>query len=169
MRFLDVVFFLYFLTHIPIALLFDSQGVFPEQYYPKLLVDTKKWYCREFKDSLMIDPPSWFFAFLLCEVLLQFPFFFVATYAYLKGAAKSTWIRIPVIIYSSHVVTTLIAIFYHMLTSDFTNSKYPGPATMKERLTLMSIYSPYFIIPLLNLCDACFSSAYKEGKKIKRQ
>lgn len=85
------------------------------------------------------------------------------------GAAKSTWIRIPVIIYSSHVVTTLIAIFYHMLTSDFTNSKYPGPATMKERLTLMSIYSPYFIIPLLNLCDACFSSAYKEGKKIKRQ
>lgn len=49
------------------------------------LVDTKKWYCREFKDSLMIDPPSWFFAFLLCEVLLQFPFFFVATYAYLKG------------------------------------------------------------------------------------
>lgn len=85
------------------------------------------------------------------------------------GAAKSTWIRIPVIIYSSHVVTTLIAIFYHMLTSDFTNSKYPGPATMKERLTLMSIYSPYFIIPLLNLCDACFSSAYKEVKKIKRQ
>lgn len=37
MRFLDVVFFLYFLTHIPIALLFDSQGVFPEQYYPKLV------------------------------------------------------------------------------------------------------------------------------------
>ncbi|KAK7087454.1 hypothetical protein V1264_021505 [Littorina saxatilis] len=140
----------------------DSQAVIPQRYYPQQLVELKNWYCREFRDPMMVDPPGWFRSFVFCEVAVQFPFFFVAAFAYLKGAAKARWIRIPAIIYSSHVATTLIAIFFHTLTYDFSQSKHPGPRTMDERLTLCGIYSPYFILPVMILLDACFSSAYRE-------
>lgn len=167
-RFLDVVFFLYYLTHIPIALFVDFQSVVPQEYYPAPLVNLKTWYCREFRDPLMMDPPAWFKTFCLCEVFVQFPFFFVGLYAYAKGAAKAKWIRIPAIIYSTHVATTLITIFYHTLTYDFSGSPHPGPRNLAERFTLLSVYSPYLIVPLLNLADACFSSAYVESEKVKK-
>lgn len=49
------------------------------------LVELKNWYCREFRDPMMVDPPGWFRSFVFCEVAVQFPFFFVAAFAYLKG------------------------------------------------------------------------------------
>ncbi|XP_076453388.1 sigma intracellular receptor 2-like [Babylonia areolata] len=167
-RLLDIVFFIYFLTHIPIAIFVDSQALFPARFYPQQLVDLKNWYCREFRDPMMMDPPPWFRSFCVCEMTVQLPFFFVASYAFFKGAAKARWIRIPLIVYSSHVATTLITIFFHNLTYDFSQSPYPSPRTMEERLTLCSIYSPYFIVPVLSLLDACFSSVYQEQAKAKR-
>lgn len=32
------------------------------------------------------DNPTWFVTFVWCEVCLQLPFFFLATYAYIAGA-----------------------------------------------------------------------------------
>lgn len=84
------------------------------------------------------------------------------------GVAKAQWIRIPVIIYSSHVVTTLLAIFFHILFQDFSQSKYPGPRTQEERITLCSIYAPFLVIPFINLLDASISSAYWVQEKVKR-
>ena len=48
-------------------------------------VELKSWYCRKFKDSMMVDPPAWFKTFIYCEFLFQFPFFFAASYAFIKG------------------------------------------------------------------------------------
>ena len=45
----------------------------------------KEWYCREFRDAMMADPPSWFQSLVLCEMFLQMPFFFVASYGFFKG------------------------------------------------------------------------------------
>lgn len=167
-RLFDIVFFLYFLTHIPIAMFVDSQAVFPERFYPQKLIDLKNWYCQEFRDPMMMEPPAWFQAFCLCEMFLQFPFFFVAAYAYLKGASKARWIRLPVIIYASHVATTLLAIFHHTLRHDFSKSKYPGPRNMEERLQLCAIYSPFFLVPVMILFDASLNAVYQEPVKAKR-
>lgn len=167
-RWQDVVFFVYYLTSVPIAFFVDLQAVLPEEMYPKQLVNLKNWYCREFRDPMMVDPPPWFHSFCLCEIFLQLPFYFVGIYAYYKGAAKAKWVRIPAIMYSTHVVTTLITIFYHTLVYDFSHSLHPAPRNFHERLILLSIYSPYLVIPALNLLDACFSSAYREQEKRKR-
>ena len=43
------------------------------------------WYIREFRDAMMADPPAWFKSFVFCELLVQFPFFFPAAYAFYKG------------------------------------------------------------------------------------
>ncbi|XP_041349435.1 sigma intracellular receptor 2-like [Gigantopelta aegis] len=156
-RVLDKVFFMYFLTHIPISICVDLQAVLPSWLYPSSLVALKEWYCREYRDSMMMDPPQFFVSFCLCELIFQLPFFFVASYAYYKGTAACKWIRLPVIIYSTHVITTLIAIIFHVFTTDFSKSRYPGPRTTQEKLALVSIYSPYLFVPMMLLADAFFS------------
>ncbi|XP_070572774.1 sigma intracellular receptor 2-like [Ptychodera flava] len=162
-RILNGVFFLYFASHIPITVLIDAQSVLPKEWYPQMLRDTLEWYCLKFKDPMMMDPPVWFKSFCICEVLLQFPFFFVATAAFFQGTAKR--LRIPLLVYSSHVATTVIAILAHILFHDFSESRYPGPETMQERLFLGAVYSPYLIVPLLLLFTTLFSEDFVRDHK----
>ncbi|BFZ18702.1 hypothetical protein BsWGS_21741 [Bradybaena similaris] len=168
MRVLDVIFFIYFLTHIPIALFVDFQGLFPSEYYHQQLVALKEWYCKEFRDPMMMLAPAWYKSLIVCE-LFQFPFFFVAAYGFFKGAQNSKWLRLPCIIYGSHVATTLAPIIAHVLLHDFSNEKLPSPRNFDERLFLLSIYSPYFLIPVALVLDALFSSAYRSSSQEPKQ
>ncbi|XP_022344651.2 sigma intracellular receptor 2-like [Crassostrea virginica] len=166
LRIIDYIFLFYFVSHIPITVLFDSQVIFPSWIYPKMLLDVKDNYCEHFKDVLMADPPPWFKSFCWCELLLQFPFFFVATYALWKGVQNCRWIRVPFIVYSTHVATTTVAICYHILMERFDHPKNRGPDSLKERVSLLAIYAPYLVIPILLLLDSLFSEVY--FKKTKR-
>ncbi|XP_073674299.1 sigma intracellular receptor 2 [Garra rufa] len=158
LRVLEIIFFLYFLSHIPITLMVDLQPLLPEHLYPSELKNLLQWYAAEFKDPMMMDPPFWFKSFVFCEAFVQLPFFPIAAYAFLKGGCK--WIRTPAIIYSVHVATTLIPILSHVLFYNFPTAPHPGPQTLKERLTLVSIYAPYLIIPVMILLTMLFSSTY---------
>ncbi|XP_007246016.3 sigma intracellular receptor 2 [Astyanax mexicanus] len=162
LRVLEIIFFLYFASHIPITLFIDLQALLPEHVYPQALKDVLHWYAAEFKDPMVVDPPFWFKSFIFCEALVQLPFFPIATYAFLKG--KCRWIRTPTIIYATHVATTLIPILAHILYHNFPTAPYPGPQTMKERLTLVSVYAPYLLIPLMLLFTMLFSSAYNSSQ-----
>ncbi|KAL4226448.1 Transmembrane protein 97 [Mactra antiquata] len=161
-RLLDFIYLLYFGSHIPIALFADSQAALPAWLYPQQLKDVMDWYTSEYKDSMMKAKPAWFQSFIFCEIFLQFPFFFVAFYAYFKGVSKNKWIRIPMIVYSTHVVTSLLCIYFHLFLHDFSGEKVPGPQTMQERLTLASFYFPYFIVPVILLIDALFHPIYTQ-------
>ncbi|XP_032823521.1 sigma intracellular receptor 2 [Petromyzon marinus] len=162
LRVLELLFVFYFASHIPITLLFDSQALLPKGSLPPLLSDPMKWYIQKFKDSLMANPPTWFYAFIYSEVFLQLPFFPIATYAFYKGGRR--WIRIPAIIYASHVTTSLLPILSHVLLHDFTvppgTKGVAGPSTMHERLSLVAVYLPYLLIPLLIIATMCLSSTY---------
>ncbi|GCB67136.1 hypothetical protein scyTo_0005081 [Scyliorhinus torazame] len=164
-RLLEWVFCLYFLSHIPITLGIDLQAVLPRDWYPGALQGLLKWYAARFKDPMIMDPPTWFKALILCEAVLQLPFFPIAAYAFYKGSCS--WIRTPAIIYSTHVATTVISILAHILFNDFTESTYPGPKSMSERLSLLAIYAPYLLIPVMILITMFFSKRYNpdEGKK----
>ncbi|KAH3883521.1 sigma intracellular receptor 2-like [Dreissena polymorpha] len=168
-RWIDLAFLFYFGTHIPIALFFDSQAVFPKWLYPTPFVQAVDWYTKTFGDTMMAERPAWFQSFCACEMLLQFPFFFLAVYAYWKGISKHRWIRIPIIIYSSHVVTSLVSIFFHIFLHDFSQGAFRGPSTLQERTVLACFYFPYFIFPLMLLFDACFSSVYINGNSSKKR
>uniref|UniRef100_H2QCG8 Transmembrane protein 97 n=1 Tax=Pan troglodytes TaxID=9598 RepID=H2QCG8_PANTR len=143
---------LYFLSHIPITLFVDLQAVLPRELYPVEFRNLLKWYAKEFKDPLLQEPPAWFKSFLFCELVFQLPFFPIATYAFLKGSCK--WIRTPAIIYSVHTMTTLIPILSTFLFEDFSKAsgfKGQRPETLHERLTLVSVYAPYLLIPFVLL------------------
>ncbi|XP_076832981.1 sigma intracellular receptor 2 [Brachyhypopomus gauderio] len=155
LRTLEIIFLIYFASHIPITLFIDLQALLPERVYPQSLKNLLQWYASEFKDPMVLDPPVWFRSFIYCEALLQLPFFPVAVYAFLKGNCR--WIRTPVIVYSTHVATSLIPILGHIL---FHNFPPAGPQTLQERLTLVSIYAPYLVVPVLLLLTMLCSSAY---------
>ncbi|XP_063060909.1 sigma intracellular receptor 2 [Engraulis encrasicolus] len=173
-RILEIIFFLYFASHIPITLFIDFQALLPEHVYPKQLKQLLRWYAAEYKDPMMLDPPVWFKSFIFCEALVQMPFFPVAAYAFWKGGCK--WIRTPAIVYATHVATTLIPILSYILLHQFPQEPHPGPQTMKERLTLISIYAPYLLVPIMLLLTMLYSSTYtgatqggksKSKKKVK--
>ncbi|XP_078535474.1 sigma intracellular receptor 2 [Lissotriton helveticus] len=165
-RLLEWIFCLYFFSHIPITLCVDLQILLPAWLYPDCLTDLLKWYTVNFKDPLMQDPPVWFLTFVYCEALLQLPFFPVATYAFYKGGCK--WIRIPAIIYSVHVATTVLPIIAHVLFADLPLSSQK-PVTQNERLTLVSFYAPYLLIPLLLLNTMLYNPKYTQEEKKKRK
>lgn len=99
---LRYTFIVYFATHIPISLVLDFQAILGA-YYPPVLRALYSWYVTTFSDPLMAAPPVWLRSFILAELLLQFPFFFAATYALVN---KKNWIRVPGIAYGVHVSTT---------------------------------------------------------------
>ncbi|XP_061418155.1 sigma intracellular receptor 2 [Lethenteron reissneri] len=162
LRALEWIFVFYFASHVPITLLFDSQALLPKGAIPSLLSDPMKWYIQKFKDPLMANPPAWFFTFIYCEIFLQLPFFPIAAYAFYKGGRR--WIRIPALVYASHVATSLLPILSHVLLQDFTvppgTKGVVGPSNVHERLSLAAVYLPYLLVPLLIIATMCLSSTY---------
>lgn len=159
-RTVDYIYILYFGSHIPIAICFDSQAVLPKWLYPEMFQNAVDWYTHEFHDSMMAHPPAWFQTFIWFEILIQLPFFFVALYAYWKGVSRCQWIRLPIVVYSTHTLTALICIYNHIFFNNFSNEIYPGPSTLTERMMLALFYFPYFIVPLMLFVDSLFSPLY---------
>ncbi|KAM6175136.1 sigma intracellular receptor 2 [Erethizon dorsatum] len=169
-RCLEYLLGFYFLSHIPITLFLDLQGLLPRELYPDQVRNLLKWYSAEFKDYLMEDRPVWFMSFLFCELVFQLPFFPIAAYAFFKGTCR--WIRTPAIIYSVHTMTTLIPILTSFLLDDFSKTsrfKGQGPQTLSERLTLVSIYAPYLLIPLTLLLFMLRNPYYNHEDKRKKK
>uniref|UniRef100_UPI0037E8F477 sigma intracellular receptor 2-like n=1 Tax=Semicossyphus pulcher TaxID=241346 RepID=UPI0037E8F477 len=164
LRVLEIIFFFYFASHIPITLFIDLQALLPEHVYPQPLIDLLRWYAEEFKDPMVLDPPEWFKSFIFCEALIQLPFFPFAAYAFLKGGCR--WIRTPAIVYSAHVATTLVPILAHILFYQFPLKPHAGPQTVQERWLLVSIYAPYLLVPVLLLLTMLFSSSYNSNTHI---
>ncbi len=111
--------------------------------------------------------PTWYVSLVACEVLLQLPFFFIASYAFIK---RANWIRTPCIVYGAHVATTLVPILSDILF---------GPDSGPKRVTLFFINLPFAIIPLMLLVRmavvsepfpaASGGSRKKKGGKSKAQ
>jgi hypothetical protein len=135
--FLRVIFLIYFITHIPITLSLDLQVILGE-FYPDSLKALATWYVETYNDQLILLKPVWLKSFIWAELLFQTPFFFIATYGLLF---KKNWIRIPSIIYGSHVATTVWAIIAEFL--------YDTTITQDQKMVLFGFYAPYFVIPAL--------------------
>jgi hypothetical protein len=156
---------LFFASHIPITLCMDIQAVFGA-YYPMLLRNVSAWYVDTFQDPLMRDAPIWFQSLLVCELLLQVPFFVTACYFLGQAPAQPknpsnnnknndneyhypSWFRDACIVYGSHTATTLVPILCVILTD-------PG-TIMTQKMVLCGFYVPYLVFPLWILYLAIIS------------
>jgi hypothetical protein len=102
------------------------------------LRDLVAWHVRTNGDFLVRDNPLWFASLVWCELLLQLPFFFVASYAFIAG---KNWIRAPAIAYGTHAATTLVPILAELAFSPLGRSN-------PNRGQLLLIYGVYLAMPL---------------------
>ncbi|KAJ9533010.1 hypothetical protein QJQ45_018099 [Haematococcus lacustris] len=158
----DLVQVLYFLVHIPTTLLIDSQSLAPSSWYPNAARELLQWHIKTNNDHLVspvAENPPWFVALVVCEVVLQLPAFLVLAYglAYYKP-----WVRIPCIIYGTHVATTLVPIL-----ADFIF----GNHATNPNWVAVAIYSPYLLLPLalaVRMAMVDYGKGGRGGSKAKR-
>jgi EXPERA (EXPanded EBP superfamily) len=140
------IFLGFFISHIPATVLLDGQAsglTFP---YPQFLVDFLTWYSKTLNDPLFAggNYELWFQSFIGAELVIQLPYFFLATYMLSSEKYQNVpfpeWFRIYSIVYIAQVVTSMIPILASILFNPM--------ATLSQRGILSSIYMPYLIVPL---------------------
>lgn len=137
------VFVPYFVLHIIVSLTADIQGVLPnwflDEHFPTFLRQAVLEYTAASQDTTLTAPEPWMHSLLLTEAIVQLPFFFIAVYALL---ARKNWIRMPAIIYSAHVMTTVIPCVAHIVASDM---------SIENKMRVAPLYLIFFFVPLLLL------------------
>ncbi|OBZ90619.1 Transmembrane protein 97 [Choanephora cucurbitarum] len=142
---LDLVYFIYFSSHIFATLAIDSQAFLPAEWYPQALRDVLSFYVHTYKDPFMGNPAYWFKSFVACELIFQLPFFFYACVSLLKN---SQHLQLPLAIYSAHVATTVLPLLAEIL---FNTSHKLDSA---QKVVLCGFYGPYFVLPCIMLVDS---------------
>ena len=146
---LRLLFLLFFLSHIPITLLVDSQALFGS-YYPDSLRQVYAWYTASYKDVLMDHDltPSWAKGLMCCEVFFQLPFFVYASFMILN---RKEGLRLPGIVYGAHTATTLVPILIYIWTFPEDSAPFPNQS---DKLILFMFYLPYLVVPMV-FCIYC--------------
>lgn len=148
----DWVLLLFFASHIPITIFIDGQYII-ETYggvkYPPVFHSLLEFHVKTNYDGIVASNEPWFQGLIFSELFLQLPFFFYAVYSIWT---RNNSFRIPAIVYSSHVCTTLIPIFAQVWIGD--NYLSYGLDTFEKKAILTLIYLPYLLIPFYLLSRA---------------
>ncbi|KAL7747667.1 Transmembrane protein 97 [Sorochytrium milnesiophthora] len=134
--------------HLALVVYFAQQLALLHQHYPRMLQSLYTYYVTQWHDPMVraaVARPhdvAWFRSVSLCELLLQLPFFVVALYFLLKGTTPCFRIRIPMIIYGTHVATTLVPTFGQLMSP----TPLPGTPYLQltpvQQYTLVALYMP---------------------------
>ena len=130
---------IFFISHIPITILIDSQAL-GSSYHPPAAVALCQWYVTTLQDPLMRPPCHlWFRTMVACECFIQLPFFVIAI-RQLCSTKYSWWFPSLSLLYGAHVLTTMLPILTELWTSTEIE-------TMALKCILTCIYAPYAIFP----------------------
>ena len=121
---------------------------------PAAAIDLVHWWGDNFDPALMARPMWWKMTIWL-DLLIFFPFYGVAIYAFSKGYE---WIRVPTIIWASIIMTNVTIIMGEELW---------GEHATGETMMVIMANGPWFFIPALAIwrmwADHPFSIAVKPG------
>ncbi|KAJ1889108.1 Transmembrane protein 97 [Coemansia sp. IMI 209127] len=162
---LDTVFLYYFVSHIPITICLDIQPLLPAGIIPRPLLALNDVLTRQLRDPFMVlgndghADLTWFRSLLACELVLQLPFFFYAVWALWVSSPRR---HLPLLMYGTHVSTTMAPVLGMLLFGDIDRS-------CNERMLLASLYAPYLLVPLAIVCVSYSRCASAISAKIKSQ
>ncbi|KAG2011626.1 hypothetical protein CC2G_011720 [Coprinopsis cinerea AmutBmut pab1-1] len=182
---MDLVYFLFFVSHIPFTLILDLQAVYPTWLLPE---DSSLRALGAFYVSMTNDPiiggvagtfgevtrrsMQWLLSFTYLELFFQLPTFFYAAY-HLYHNRKLHVLYPLMAIYGASTATTTLPCIVLVLTTPPTGVATVLGSTVSsgQRLTLLASYLPYLLIPLVMAIDSAYrmaglvSRALKEIKK----
>ncbi|KAF9070014.1 transmembrane protein 6/97 [Rhodocollybia butyracea] len=153
---LDLVYFCFFLTHIPASLVLDFQMLYPASYIPSFLPKLQNLYIEFSGDPLIAGAARgdlngelvWLWCFAWLEMLFQFPTFFLG----IRGLwNNSRSIYVLILAYGASTATTTLPCIFFVL-----RESAAGNITAAQLLILLSSYIPFFVIPLIMAIDMGF-------------
>ncbi|RIB21148.1 transmembrane protein 6/97 [Gigaspora rosea] len=142
---LDLVYVIYFISHIIASVLIDTYPLH-KSFAPSVLTSLNQWYIENFNDPFFVKSPTWFISCLYMEALL-IPLMVYLTIGLLKDNSS---VRLPMLIYSAHVSTTTFECLSELFFGDHEE------LLKNQRNLLLSFYFPYFMIPFICLIDSFF-------------
>ncbi|KAL4067390.1 transmembrane protein 6/97 [Scleroderma yunnanense] len=161
---LDLLYFSFFLIHIPATLLLDCQAIYPPWAIPTTLQSLPRMYLDFSADPLIAGvlgyAPgdfNWFRSFLYVEAFFQLPVFVLGAF---KLWQDSPSIYPLLLIYGASTTTTvlpcLVVLFTTPVTSAETIAAGIHSITPFQQLLLLSSYVPFLLVPLLMTVDMAF-------------
>lgn len=143
---LDKFYLGYFLIHIPITILIDSNIVVPIEYALELSKLILNFHISANHDFLLLEKPVWFQLFGLVELVFQLPLFFYCSYHLYKQQSKSYYVYM--IIYGFNAAFTTFV----CLGVTYFEGHLHG-LTTPQIYNLIAIYVPYLLIPFVIMVD----------------
>lgn len=137
----DRLYVWYFVFHVFITWLIDSAIVLPDRFLSQVQRQLLEFHVRQNSDLLVQTKPIWLQAFVWVELLLQTPFFI---WAALDLTAGRTRIWPAILVYAVEASTTTLACLVECALL---------PLTLDQRINLVMIYLPTFVVPFILLVD----------------
>ncbi|AMD20263.1 HDL481Cp [Eremothecium sinecaudum] len=152
-------YYVFFILQIPIIVFIDSASVLPEKYH--LAPNVLNWYINYNNDFLLYENPIWFQWFVVVDLIFQLPFFIYITRSFNKlwmirhkkgekpkPAAQDLWRKMSIALrlYGLNASFTTFICIWNILARAY----YPLtglPMSSSDKLWLLGLYVPYFIIP----------------------
>lgn len=151
MNLTDKFYFGYFLLHIPITILIDSCIVIPEAYRTGIQDTIVKFHILSNKDFLVSSPPAWLQIAVIFELIFQLPIFVIGCYTvYFHILENYIWLAL----YGLNASLTTLFCLYEIYV--YGNDVEGFVLTVGDKLGLMGVYLPTFLIPLVMLIDFSF-------------
>jgi len=157
---LDLLYSIFFASHIPATLIIDLQALYKP---PRYLRGPIEFYIGMSRDPLIgvasgafgdSSHLAWFKGFLLLELFFQLPVFILGLRGLYKG---SHTIYLLLALYASSTATTTLACVFQVLqtpeTTPETLAQNLPSVTDSQRLLLLSSYIPFFVIPFIMAVD----------------
>ncbi|KAH7927353.1 hypothetical protein BV22DRAFT_1061233 [Leucogyrophana mollusca] len=177
---LDVVYFAFFLIHIPATIMIDLQALYPTTVIPSVIRGLPKLYSDMSSDPLIsgvmgylgeeaLSRLVWFKTFLAVEAVFQLPVFVLGLRGLWTGSRS---IYVLLLIYAASTATTTLPCLSVLLTTPVSSSPIGVHSiTPFQRLLLLSSYVPFFLIPLVMTVDMAFRvlGLVKAGEKIAKE
>ncbi|KIL69356.1 hypothetical protein M378DRAFT_184524 [Amanita muscaria Koide BX008] len=164
---LDLLYFWFFVIHLPTSLLVDAQHFYPAWIVPSFAKSLVQTYLMMSNDPLLGsasgyfgpigDKMVWFNSFVTLELLFQVPVFILGARGLYKGSRA---IYVLILVYGASTFTTLIPCLAVVLSAPSTSATTIAnkiiSLTFEQRLLLLSSYLPFAIIPLMMTVDMGF-------------
>ncbi|KAF2623663.1 hypothetical protein BU25DRAFT_461750 [Macroventuria anomochaeta] len=69
----DLIYLVFFITHLPVMLAFDLTAYYPINIKPLWMGDLRTWYVATYGDRFFYNPPAWFGVLTFLELVYHLP------------------------------------------------------------------------------------------------
>jgi len=154
--------------HTFATIVVDLQAIYPPHLVPSAMKDVVDYYLTTYNDPLIggvmgffgsakADSFNWFQTFVMMEAFFQLPVFLLG----MRGLYKdSRAIYVLLLIYAASATTTTLPCLTTILATPVTPVSSVDPnsisVTPAQRLSLLTSYVPFLVVPLLMTIDMGF-------------